>query len=80
MTRILYLPTGDCIKFVKARNMDDKVSFTEIYENSLVARCGKTPMEFIQYIIAECNEVSFKNRNNIPIHGKVFIEEFEILQ
>lgn len=80
MTRILYIPTGDCLKFLKMRGVTDEIAYTEVYEASLMSYSGKTPIEFIHYMLNTKHELPFKNRNNIPIHGKVFIEEFEIMR
>lgn len=79
MTRILYIPTGECLTFLKDHSVSNSNSYTTVYENSLVVRSGKTPIEFIQYLICDDAEISFKNRNNIPVRGSIFKEEFEIL-
>lgn len=78
MTKVLYIPTGEFVKWLypRSRRTEDE-KYTVIWEDSLACRNNKSVESYL-YQLAE-NQVRrvFKRRNHVE--EPVDISEFEII-
>ena len=86
MTKLLYIPTGEYISFVKTVKTNGIVfssysySFTPIWEESQWHEVWKETIEDVidQFCNMDCEHTT-KLRHNIPIDKPLTKSEFEIL-
>ena len=81
MTKLLYIPSGEIILFLKTQETgNSKLFWTPIYEQSIWFSVWDTKLEeVINEFCRRGSELSTKRRHNIPTDTELCYNEFEFI-
>jgi hypothetical protein len=80
MHKLLYIPTGELIDFIKAGSTTKDVEFTNYWEESIWYKVWNEDMDdVIEQFCHPEKEIATKNRHKIPVDVILSKNEFEVI-